>query len=418
MNFLNEVTLRYPDAISFAPGRPFDGFFDIEQVFDQIRRYLEHLRASGRSESAIRDAIFQYGPAAGQIQGLIAESLRDDEGIDVAPESLVVTVGAQEAMFLALRALVAGPSDTVLVSSPCYVGISGAARLLDIDVTGVAERPGGFCASDVEAAVVAEQARGRRVRAFYVIPDHSNPGGGTIDLAQRQALLELAARHDFLILEDSPYRLVSPGAQLPTLKALDTERRVIHLGSYSKTVFPGARLGFAVADQEWTDADGRTGLLADAMAKIKSMVTVNTSSLSQAAVAGALLTANGRISELNQRHQAYYAEAMQTTLAELDRLLPEPLREQLGVSWNRPAGGFFMSMTVPFVADNAALTRCAAEYGVLWTPMSYFYPGGGGDHGIRLSISYLSTDEIEEGVGRLIDFILAESAVQVPSVLD
>jgi (S)-3,5-dihydroxyphenylglycine transaminase len=72
---------------------------------------------------------------------------------------------------------------------------------------------------------------------------------------------------------------------------------------------------------------------------------------------------------------------------------------------------------VPFVADNEALARCAAEHGVLWTPMSYFYPGGGGDHGIRLSISYLTAGEIEEGIGRLVDFVLAEAGVPIPSVI-
>lgn len=417
MNFLNEITLRHPEAISFAPGRPFDGFFDSEQVFDQIRRYLEHLRAQGQSESGIRDAIFQYGPAAGQIRGLIAESLRADEAIDVPPEAVVVTVGAQEGIFLALRALVAGPTDALLVSSPCYVGITGAARLLDIDVTPVPERPSGFCAADVESAVLAEQARGRRVRAFYIVPDHSNPSGGTVPLEERGALLEIAARRDFLILEDSPYRLVSAGHRLPTLKALDTERRVVHLGSYSKTVFPGARLGFAVADQEWTGSDGRTGLLADAMAKIKSMVTVNTSSLSQAAVAGALLAANGRVSELNRKTSAYYADALRTTRTQLERRFPPAVRQELGVRWNEPTGGFFLSMTVPFVADNAALARCVAEHGVLWTPMSYFYPGGGGEHGIRLSVSYLTKKEIETGIDRLADFVVADAGVQVTTAM-
>jgi (S)-3,5-dihydroxyphenylglycine transaminase len=408
MNFLNEITLRYPQAVSFAPGRPYDGFFDTEQVFGYIRRYLDHLQEQGRSPAAIRDAVFQYGPAAGQIRELIADSLRVDEDIDVPAESVVVTVGCQEAMFLALRALVGDPSDAVLVSSPCYVGISGAARLLDIDVTAVEEGPEGLRAADLEVAIRAEQARGRRVRVVYVIPDHSNPSGVTIPLAARRDLLELASRYDFLILEDSPYRLVSPGQRLPTLKSLDRERRVVHLGSYSKTVFPGARVGFAVADQVVMDPDGGTTLLADALAKIKSMVTVNTSALSQAAVAGALLESAGRVSQLNTRNAAHYEAALQCTLRHLERHFPAERRQELGISWNVPAGGFFLALTVPFRADNAALTRSAEGFSVIWTPMSYFYPGGGGEGGIRLSISYLSEAEIQEGVARLADFIKSE----------
>jgi (S)-3,5-dihydroxyphenylglycine transaminase len=409
MNFLNEITLRYPQAISFAPGRPYDGFFDTERIFTYIRRYLDHLAENGASPGQIRAALFQYGPTAGQIRDLVADSLRRDENIDVPPESIVVTVGCQEAMLLALRALISGPGDVLLVSSPCYVGITGAARLLDIGVTAVEERASGFQCADLDAAITAEKTRGRRPRAFYVVPDHANPSGATMPFETRQDLLDLAARHDILVLEDSPYRLVSPGSQLPTLKSLDRQQRVVHLGSFAKSAFPGARVGYAVADQRVVDAAGRVSLLADELAKIKSMVTVNTPPLSQAAVAGMLLAANGRLSELNTDTAAYYGNTMRSTLRQLDRCFPVGKRDALGVGWNTPSGGFFLSMRVPFRADNAAVARSAQEFGVIWTPMSYFYPDGGGDHGIRLSTSYLSQEEIVTGISRLARFIEAEA---------
>ncbi len=408
MNFLNEITFRYPKAISFAPGRPYDGFFDTEEIFTHLRRYLDHLAEQRRSPEQIRAAMFQYGPTAGQIRELIASSLRADEGIDVPAEAIVVTVGCQEAMLLVLRALISGPQDVFLVSSPCYVGITGAASLLDIAVTAVEEREDGFRCADLERAVNAERARGRRPRAFYVVPDHSNPAGTTMPLETRHELLDLAARSDILILEDSPYRMVSPGPHQPTLKSLDRQQRVIHLGSFSKTAFPGARVGFAVADQAVTDPDGHTSLLADELAKVKSMVTVNTPALSQAVIAGMLLACEGRISELNAQQAGYYAHAMRATLAELDRCFPAGKRHALGLRWNTPAGGFFLTMRVPFRADNAALARSAEDFGVIWTPMSYFYPQGGGDYSLRLSVSYLSEDEITSGITRLAGFIEAE----------
>ncbi|MEV0412996.1 aminotransferase class I/II-fold pyridoxal phosphate-dependent enzyme [Streptomyces sp. NPDC050448] len=410
MNFLNEVTHRYPDAISFAPGRPYDGFFDTEEIFTHIRRYLDHLAEQGSSARQIRTAMYQYGPTAGQIREIIADSLRADENIDVPAASIVVTVGAQEAMLLVLRALLSGPDDVLLVASPCYVGITGAARLLDLTVTAVEEREEGFSCADLEAAILRERALGRRPRAFYVIPDHSNPSGTTMSTDTRTELLDIAERHGILLLEDSPYRMVSPGTPLPTLKSLDRARSVVHLGSFAKTVFPGARVGFAVADQRVVDDSGRTSLLADELAKIKSMVTVNTSSLSQAAVAGTLLAAGGRVSELNSEAAAHYGEAMRATLASLDAHLPAARREALGVRWNEPTGGFFLTLNVPFRADNEALTRSAQEYGVIWTPMAYFHPQGGGHHGIRLSTSYLTTAEIEEGTARLVRFITDQSA--------
>jgi (S)-3,5-dihydroxyphenylglycine transaminase len=410
MNFLNEVTFRYPKAISFAPGRPYDGFFDVQQIFAHIQRYLDHLATRGNSTGQIRSAMFQYGPTAGQIRELIASSLRADENVDVPAESIVVTVGCQEAMFLVLRALIAGPRDVLLVSSPCYVGITGAAKLLDIDVTEVEEREDGFRCADLDLAIRAELARGRRPRAFYVVPDHSNPAGTTMPLETRHQLLDLAARHDFLIVEDSPYRMVSPAPHLPTLKSLDRQRRVIHLGSFSKTAFPGARVGFAVADQPVTDAAGRTGLLADELSKIKSMVTVNTPAVSQAVIAGMLLACQGRVSELNVDAAGYYANSMKATLRQLDRYFPAERRAAMGIRWNEPDGGFFLTMRVPFAAGNEALARSAEDFGVIWTPMSYFYPHGGGEHSIRLSVSYLSEEDITEGISRLASFIEAEAA--------
>ncbi|GAA2801005.1 aminotransferase class I/II-fold pyridoxal phosphate-dependent enzyme [Kitasatospora sp. CM 4170] len=410
MNFLNEVTTRYPGAVSFAPGRPYEGFFDTEQLFGHVRRYLDHLAAEGDTPEAVRTKLFQYGPTAGLINGLIADSLRADEGIDAAPGSIVVTVGCQEAMFLTLRALFAGPQDVLLAASPCYVGITGAAALLGIPVTPVEEGPDGIGTAAVEAAVLAERARGRRPRALYLVPDHSNPSGNTMPLQAREELLALAARLDLLLIEDNPYRLMSTGTRLPTLKALDTGRRVVHLGSYSKTAFPGARIGFVVADQTVEDAQGGTGLLADELARIKSMVTVNTPPLSQAAVAGLLLAADGRLSELNAGPAAHYGDVLAAVLEQLERHFPEERRRSLGLSWNVPSGGFFLTVNVPFRADNAALLRSAEEYGVIWTPMSYFYPQGGGEHAMRLSFSYLTRADVEDGTARLARFVEAEAS--------
>lgn len=410
MEFLNEIADRFPDAVSFAPGRPYGGFFEVDSVFGSVRRFLDHLAESGRSPEAIRNALYQYGPSAGIIRDLIAASLRDDEGIDARPESIVVTVGAQEAMFLTLRALFADRDDVLLVSTPCYVGITGAAKLLDIRTVSVPERDDGISCADLEAAIVAQRAAGRRPRALYLVPDHSNPSGNTVALETRRELLALAARHDLLLLEDSPYRLVSYGERVPPLKALDHERRVVHIGSFAKSAFPGARVGYVVADQEIVDSTGAVGLLADELSKIKSMITVNTSPLSQAAVAGMLLAADGRLSALNTRPAAYYRDNLNALLDELDARFPAPLRESLGVRWNRPTGGFFLKMDVPFPADNEALIRSAREYGVLWTPMMYFYPDGdGGRNTLRLSFSALTPQRIREGVARLAEFVEAQA---------
>jgi (S)-3,5-dihydroxyphenylglycine transaminase len=412
MEFLNEVTERYPDAVSFAPGRPSADFFDIESVFEHLRRYVDHLASSGRSPQEVRGALYQYGAAAGQIRGLISQSLREDEGVNVPAESIVVTVGAQEAMLLVLRALFADPDDVLLLSTPCYVGITGAASLLGIRTVSVDERETGLSCADLEDTIRAERSQGRRPRALYLVPDHSNPSGNSVPVETRHHLLDLARRHDILLLEDSPYRLVSAGERLPLLKALDRDHRVVHIGSFAKSVFPGARVGFAVADQPVVDASGGSRLLADELARIKSMVTVNTPTLSQGAVAGMLLASQGRLSTLNSAAAAYYGGNLSILLRELEARFPERSREALGVRWNKPGGGFFLAVNVPFRADNAALERSAREFGVLWTPMAYFYPQGGGERALRLAFSYMTPDRIPDGVARLARFIEAEIAAQ------
>ncbi|MFF4708380.1 aminotransferase class I/II-fold pyridoxal phosphate-dependent enzyme [Streptomyces sp. NPDC001288] len=416
MNFLNEITDRYPQAVSFAPGRPFEGFFDTGDILTAIQRYLTDLAERGVPPERIRNSLYQYGPAAGQIRELIAASLRADEDIDVAPESIVVTVGAQEAMVLVLRALFSQPDQVLLVSSPCYVGITGAAALLDIAIAEVEEDENGFSCEEFEATVRREIAAGRRPTAVYLVPEHSNPSGNSLSGPDRRRLLELAERHDVLVIEDSPYRRVSRGPQQPALKALDHRRRVIHLGSYAKTVFPGARVGFVVADQSVRDDDGRgTGLLAAELAKIKSMITVNTPPLSQAAVAGVLIASGGRLSQANVRAAEHYGESLDAILHELSRVFPAGERERLGVRWNTPTGGFFLTVKVGFRADDAALSRSAEHFGVLWTPMSYFYPGGGGTDTLRLAFSYLTPAQIKEGIARLGRFVEAETLRHGPA---
>ncbi|MFC9330462.1 PLP-dependent aminotransferase family protein [Kitasatospora sp. NPDC057015] len=411
MTFLNEVTSRYPDAVSFAPGRPYEGFFEPADVHDHLDAYLAHLAGRGLDREAVRTTLFQYGPTKGVIADLVARTLANDEGLDVPPESLVLTVGAQEGMLLVLRALCATADDVLLVSSPCYVGVTGAARLLDLSTVPVAEGPGG--GPDPEAVVAAARAvraAGRRPRALYVVPDFANPSGASMLTPARVRLLEVAAAEGLLVIEDNPYGFFArePGSR-PTLKALDRRRQVVYLGSFAKTCFPGARLGYVVADQEVAGPGGRLSLLADELAKLKSMTTVNTPALSQAVIGGMLLRADCRLRAANAPATAFYAANLETLLRELERHFPEPERARLGLDWNRPEGGFFAVLTVPFAADEAAMERCARGYGVLWTPMAPFYPAGGGECRLRLSISSLTERQIVEGVAGLARFIRAEA---------
>ncbi|WP_310723156.1 PLP-dependent aminotransferase family protein [Streptomyces sp. N2A] len=405
MNFLNEVTLRYPEAISFGPGRPYDGFFEVDRIGGYLDTYTRHLEQDlGRSPEEVRTALFQYGRTNGQIHELVARTIAHDEGIHTDPSAVVVTVGCQEAMLLVLRALIAGPDDVLLVTDPGYVGITGAARVLDAATVPVPEDGTGLDLDALRATVQELRARGKRPRAVYVIPDFANPSGASMPTGKRRALLDLAAEEDLLLLEDNPYGFFSrTGEQRPTLKSLDTRHRVIYFGSFAKTCFPGARVGYVIADQPVIGENGERTLLADELSKIKSMVTVNTPAIAQAAIGGMLLTHGCRLRDANKDLIEFYRGTMDALLAALARHLPQDRWE---VRWNVPDGGFFLVLTLPFAVDNTFLEESARDHGVIWTPMSYFYLGDGGERQLRLSASYLTPERIEEGVRRLAAHII------------
>lgn len=412
MTFLNDVAQRFPDAISFAAGRPYEGFFDLGEVHDHLRVFQQHLRAELGDESRVLRTMLQYGPTKGIINDLVAKNLLVDEGIEVDGDSIVVTVGAQEAMYLTLCALRSGPDDVVLAPKPCYVGLTGAAQLVGMPVLGVAEGPDGIDLDDLVRVLRRTRAEGRNPRGCYVVADFGNPSGTSLGVDDRRRLLAIAEEHDILLFEDNPYGLFHDrAAALPTLKALDRERRVVYLGSFAKSGIPGARVGYVVADQRVIADEGETRL-ADQLAKLKSMLTVNTSPLAQALIGGKLLTHGCSLRTASAAENEVYQRNRKLLLAELARRFPA--RPDLPVTWNAPDGGFFVVVDVPFDAGDDELARCARDHGVLWTPMHHFYGDGLRRRQIRLSISSLTPDQIITGLDRLVGYV--EDRARTPVV--
>nr|AGE12648.1 HpgT [Amycolatopsis sp. WAC 01375] len=393
MNLLNELIDEYPVAISMAAGRPYEEFFDLRLIHEYLDAYCDHLRRDRKmAESVVTRTLFQYGTTKGVIADLIARNLAEDENIDAAPESVVVTVGAQEAMFLVLRTLRAGGRDVLLAPAPTYVGLTGAALLTDTPVWPVRSTENGIDPEDLVLQLKRADEQGKRARACYVTPNFANPTGTSMDLPSRHRLLDVAESHGILLLEDNAYGLFG-AERLPSLKSLDRSGSVVYLGSFAKTGMPGARVGFAVADQRMADG----GLYADQLSKLKGMLTVNTSPIAQAVIAGKLLLNDFSLTKANAREIAIYQRNLQLTLSALDR----ELGSCADVSWNSPTGGFFVTVTVPFVVDDELLEIAARDHGVLFTPMHHFYGGKGGFHQLRLSISLLTPELIKEGVVRL-----------------
>ena len=269
--------------------------------------------------------------------------------------------------------------------------------MLGVTVVPVPETAQGLRPETVARVAREVRASGRRPRALYVVSNFANPSGVSLSTDVRRGLIEVAADEDLLILEDDPYGLFGlDDRRSPALKSLDTGQRVIYLGSFAKSVFPGARVGFLVADQTVVSAAGHRSLLADELSTVKSMVTVNTSPIAQAVIGGVLVSCGYSLRAANREKIAFYRRNLRALLAALERHFSDP-----AITWNSPSGGFFAVLDVPVRADEKLLELSARDYGVLWTPMSFFYLDGGGSHAIRLSCSALAADQIDEGVRRL-----------------
>jgi (S)-3,5-dihydroxyphenylglycine transaminase len=407
INFLNEVMDRFPDAISFAPGAPNPTFFEDIDVIKALDTFVNYLSREKKLEPAqIRRVLYQYGPSRGQINDLVAGMLQKDEGISVSPQAVVIAAGCQEAMILVLRALCASSEDLVAIVNPCFVGFAGAARVLGLNTVSVAEKDEGIDFGHLDNICRSARAGGKRVRLLYVAPDYSNPSGTLLDLETRLRLLKTATRENFFLVEDNAYGFTAaPKAALPTLKALDDSYRVIYLGTFAKICFPGARVGFVVADQPVRHENGNMGILADELATIKSMITVNTSPICQAIIGGMLLEHECSVKSLADKKSKLYRQNLQLLLDALNRHLGSGSAFPYQVAWNTPHGGFFVRLRLPYRVDNDLLKVSAERYGVLWTPMTQFYLDGVPSNELRLSCSYLSPDKIEEGVRRLSLFL-------------
>jgi (S)-3,5-dihydroxyphenylglycine transaminase len=403
MNFLNEVTRDYPSAISFATGSPMETFFDVETSISAIECFVDDLATNTNQPPVkVRNDLGQYNRTNGIINNLIARHLAIDENIHVQPESIMVTSGCQEAMAILMMGLFEVPTDVLLVSDPTYIGITGLASILGVQVVPVPVNEDGLDVNAVNTALDKIRQSGKRPRALYEIPDFNNPLGTVMPLSTRYELLKLAQMNDLLIIEDNPYGMFSyDGNRMPTLKSLDLNNSVIYLGTFSKTVFPGLRMGYLVANQR---TDNQQRFLAEELSKIKGFTTVNTSPILQAAVGGLLINSNCSLIPLIESKIPFYKANRDRMVARLsEEFTSDGLREQ--VKWNCPSGGFFMTVTLPFEFDIQSFHTCASEYGLLCCPVSFFTVGNLGNNQIRLSFSYVNAEQIDEGVKRLGRFV-------------
>ncbi|WP_445233605.1 aminotransferase-like domain-containing protein [Duganella rhizosphaerae] len=403
MNFLNEIASHYPAAVSFASGRPAEQFFRLDDWLHCVPAYVRHeaqQRQCGVAEAF--NTLAQYGRTNGIINGLIARQIALDEGIECPSGQILVTGGCQEALDLLLTGLCQHEDDVVLVRSPCYIGLTGVADMNRIELAPFS------CADTAVAAtlrqtVAAVEARGKRPRLLYLVPDFDNPTGAVLTRGVREEIIAFCAAKHIVIVEDNPYGMFRyEGERVPTMYALDLHGCVIYLGTYSKTICPALRVGFAaVPARMFGDADAGKVLI-DRLSQAKSFVSVNTSQLTQAVVGGLLLSQDGSLSRLVAGPREFYRRNRDLMLTHLAAAFAD-LSGQ--ISWNRPEGGFFLTLTLPFPFRRREAEICASDYGVLVMPLSFFALGTEEDYRVRLAFSNATPELIADGVVRLARFV-------------
>ena len=373
MRDMMSITTR-PEVISFAGGLPDTSTFPRETFAAITNRIAE--------ESVAR--ALQYGPTEG-LPGAI-ECIREvmaAEEMTVDPEDICVTTGGQQAIDLVTKTLV-DPGDVIVAEAPTYPGAVPTFASYEADVVHVEMDNDGMRMDLLEQKLDALAADGRRPKFIYTIPNFQNPGGVTMSLERRHRLVEIAKQRELLVLEDNPYGLLRyEGSPQPTLRSLDGGVYVMYMGTFSKILSPGIRLGWVVAPPPILEKIN-TG---------KQGADLCTSTLSQLMV------------------EAYFEEARWRdyvgTLTEVYRARRDTMMDALAehfpeqAEWTRPGGGLFIWATLPDYIDTTDLLARALRENVAFVPGAGAYLDGRGHSSMRLNFSASTEDEIREGIRRI-----------------
>ena len=361
---------------SFAGGYPSAETFPLEEIRRTMAEVID--RYGGKA--------FQYGATQGVPE--LREAVAARYGVPV--ERVQITSSSQQGIDVCTRVLV-DPGDVVLTSNPSYLGALQSFCSYRADIRGVAHNDDleAFRA-DYEKVIAQVKAEGKTVKFLYMIPDFQNPSGESLTLEERRMLVDLAARHGFLIIEDSPYReLRYEGEHIPTMYSLDPDR-VIHLGSFSKIFAPGFRLGWALAHPD----------ILDKIYVCKQSLDLCPPIFDQYVAAEFL--SSGRLDENLVRTIALYKGKRDLLLGLLEEHMPA------GVRWTHPEGGLFLFLTMPEGFDAVKFYDRALDAGVAYVAGEFFHPDRSGKNTMRLNFSFMSPERIAEGIRLLADLLDAE----------
>ena len=361
---------------SFAGGYPSAETFPLEEIRRTMSEVID--KYAGKA--------FQYGATQGVPE--LREAVAERCGVPV--ERVQITSSSQQGIDVCTRVLV-DPGDVILTSSPSYLGALQSFRSYRADIRGVAHDADiDAFKAEYEKVIAQVEAEGKKIKFLYMIPDFQNPSGESLTLAEREMLVMLAQEHDFLIVEDSPYReLRYEGEHIPTMYSLDPDR-VIHLGSFSKIFAPGFRLGWAIAHPD----------ILDKIYVCKQSLDLCPPIFDQYVAAEFLRS--GRLDANLQKSIALYKRKRDLLLSQLEEHMPE------GVSWTHPEGGLFLFLTMPEGFDAVKFYDRSLDAGVAYVAGEFFHPDGSGRNTMRMNFSFMSEQKICEGV-ELLSRLLRET---------
>jgi 2-aminoadipate transaminase len=363
-----------PEIISFAGGLPSPEAFPR----DELRVIFKELLREDRLPA------LQYGPTPGD-PALRREltSLMAHRAIDASPDRTVVTHGAQQALEFLGRVLL-DPGDVVIVTRPTYLGIFTALATYRPTYHGVPLDEEGILTDALEEDLKALAMDGIRPKFIYVVPTFHNPTGTSTSARRRRRLADLAATYGIPVIEDDPYYdLRFEGDDVAPIASMDREGWVVYLGSFSKILAPGFRIGWA---------HGPSALI-QKMALAKQGADLFTNGFGQRVAERYL--AHGMLERHLPRIRALYRRKRDVMLAHMRETFPD------GVSWTRPGGGMFLWVTIPRGFDTRAILPAAAAQRVVYVPGHGFFAESPESNHMRLNYSFPSEADIEKGIGIL-----------------
>jgi len=362
-----------PEIVSLAGGMPNLSAFPMPMMADVIQKLV----LTNGAEA------LQYGSGQGhpKLREQICEVMAL-EGIRANPDDVLVTTGSQQALDLISRIFI-DPGDVVLAEAPSYVGALGTFHQYEASVVHVETDDEGLVPQGLRDAIVSVRATGRKIKFLYMIPNYQNPSGVLLPAERRTEILNICREAGIFVVEDNPYGLLGFDKPSPNAMRAEDSENVIYLGTFSKTIAPGLRVGWALVPPS-----------------LKEKLVIASESSILCPSNFAQLTISSYLAEQPWRDQIasfcdLYKTRRDAMLESLDEYFPAV------ANWTKPGGGFYVWVTLPPEIDTTALMPKAIVAKVAYVPGTAFYADGFGSWSLRLSYCYPTPERIRDGVKAL-----------------